>query len=151
MADYKSEVVVKTGREEVFEFFLRPENVREVTLPELKLTFLEAPDRVQAGSTIEFEVTHLGQSLKATHEVTEASDFCIAEKQVSGAMKSWVHRRTFEAISDSECRISNEITFEGPGGLVGVIMNEDRIRGSLDKGFAYQNAELQQRFGRDAA
>lgn len=147
MADYKSEIVVGSSRETLFEFFLHPENVREVTLPDLELTFVEAPDKVEVGSTIEFEVTKFGQKIAAKHEITRADDFCIQETQVSGAMTSWCHTRRFEAVADDRCRIENEISFEGPGGLVGVIMNEGRIRAGLDEGFEYQYEQLKERFG----
>ncbi len=147
MPVFHSNVDLPVSAEAVFRFFLRPANLVDVTLPELNLRFVEAPEEVVVGSVVEFEVTHFGQAIRASHEVVRADDLCIAEQQIKGVMKSWEQSRSIVPVSDTACRVENTITFEGPGGLVGVIMNEDRIRASLDKGFTFQNQRLLEKFG----
>lgn len=146
MAVYKSEVTIRNTRDTLYEFFLNPNNLVDVTLPELKLNIVAAPERVEAGSAVEFEVTHFGQAIKAKHEVVSVEDFCITEKQVDGAMKQWEQERRFVEVDGESCRIENTVTFEGPGGLIGVIMSEQKILSTLEKGFEYQNQKLQERF-----
>ncbi len=146
MPVYKSEVSIKSSREVLYSFFLTPNNLPEVTVPELKLNIIQAPEAVEAGSVVKFSVTQIGQEIHSEHEVIVADGETITEKQVKGVMKSWQHERKFVAVSESECRIENTIDFEGPTGLVGVIMNEQRIRKMLGEGFDYQNEKLKEKF-----
>lgn len=150
MAVYESEVIVNESPEKVFEFFLNPNNLLEITLPKLQLEMLDAPDEVQVGTEVEFQVTHFGQDLKATHEVVSIENYCIIERQLKGVMKAFEQERRIEAADGGGCRIASTITFEGPGGLIGAIMTEDRIRSSFEEAFEFQNAELQKKFGAPA-
>lgn len=150
MAVYKSEVIVNESPEKVFEFFLNPNNLEQITLPSLQLQMLDAPDEVQVGTQVEFQVTHFGQDLKATHEVISIDEYCITEKQAKGVMKEFEQERRFEAADNGGCRIETTVTFEGPGGLIGAIMTEKRIRSSLDDAFEFQNNTLQEKFGAPA-
>ena len=150
MAVYESEVIVNESPEKVFEFFLNPHNLLDITLPKLSLEMLDAPDEVEVGTEVEFQVTHFGQDLKATHEVISIDEHCITERQLKGVMKSFEQERRIEPADGGGSRISSKITFEGPGGLIGAIMTESRIRSSLDEAFEFQNAELQKKFGAPA-
>lgn len=147
MPTYTSEATISASQQTLYEFFLNPHNLPEVTIQELELTIIEAPDTVQPGSTVEFSVTRFGQELRAEHEVVSADGQAIVERQVKGMMKSWEHTRRFVAVSDAETRIENTIEFEGPGGLIGVMMTEAKIRAMLEEGFEYQHERLQQKFG----
>lgn len=146
MLTYSSEVTINNSKETLYDFFLNPHNLPEVTSPDLQLKIIAAPDRVEAGSLVEFSVTRIGQELKAEHEVVTADGDAICEKQLKGMMKSWQHTRQFVAVSDSECRIENSIEFERPGGLLGAILTEAKIRAMLDEGFEYQNDQLKRKF-----
>ncbi len=147
MPTYTSEVTVQSSQKTLYDFFLNPHNLPEVTVPELELSINSAPDVVEAGSSVEFSVTRFGQEIHAEHEVVAADGQAIVERQVKGVMKSWEHTRKFVAVSASECRVENTIEFEGPGGLIGVMMTEAKIRKMLDDGFEYQNEQLKQKFG----
>ncbi|MFK7818940.1 MAG: hypothetical protein AB8G99_09480 [Planctomycetaceae bacterium] len=147
MAVYKSEVIVNESPEKVFEFFLNPHSLVDITLPKLQLTILNAPDVVEAGTEVEFQMTHFGQDLKATHEVVSLDNDCIVERQAKGVMKEFQQERLIAGTDNGGCRIETTVNFVGPGGLIGAIMTEDRIRSSLDDAFEFQNQALQERFG----
>lgn len=147
MAVYKSEVIVNESPEQVFAFFLNPNNLEEITLPSLELKMLDAPNEVQVGTQVDFQVTRFGQDLKATHEVINISEDCITEKQSKGVMKEFEQERRFNATDGGGCRIETTVTFEGPGGLIGAIMTEKKIRSSFDEAFEFQNTALRKRFG----
>lgn len=147
MAVYKSEVCIKDTPRVLFEFFLNPNNLVEITLPSLKLKILDAPEKVEVGSIVEFQVTQLAFDLKATHEVVLLEEYCITQKQVTGPMKEFQHERRFVEVGDANCRIENTVTFERPGGMLGAVMHQERIISSLDESFEYQNSKLQEKFG----
>ena len=150
VAVYESEVIVNESPEKVFEFFLDPNNLEEITLPELQLKVLDAPNEVQIGTQVDFQVTRFGLDLKATHEVINIDEYCITERQVTGVLKEFEQERRFNATDAGGCCIVNTITFEPPGGLVGAMMTEKKIRASLDEAFEFQDEALQKRFGSPA-
>jgi ligand-binding SRPBCC domain-containing protein len=150
VAVFKSEVIVNELPEKVLKFFLNPHNLVEISLPKLQLTMLDAPDEVQIGTEVQFQVTHFGQDLPATHEVISISEDCITERQIKGVMKEFEQERRFAAADGGGCRVTSTINFTGPGGLIGAIMTEDRIKSSLNDAFEFQNEALQKRFGAPA-
>lgn len=147
MAVYKSEVCIKASPQAVFDYFLDPNSLVDITLPALKLKIISGPKEVEVGSVVQFSVNRFGVDFKATHEVISIDEYCITEKQTEGAMKSFEHERRFAETADGGCRIENTITFEGPGGMMGAMMPEKRILSSLAEAFDYQATKLQERFG----
>ena len=96
---------------------------------------------------MEFRVQAYGVVRSAVHEVTawdEPRRF--VERQVAGPLGSWVHEHLFE-VTASGVRVIDRITFAPPSGMLGLLVNERKIRESLEDGFAHRHHELEKRFG----
>ena len=47
-------------------------------------------------------------------------------------------------------RVTDRITFAPPGGMLGLLVNERKIRESLEEGFGHRHHELEKRLGSSA-
>ena len=147
MAEFERSTVVACPLEEVFDFLRRPDNIVKISPPEMGLNFVAAPEAVELGSILEFKVLARGQVQHLAHEIIQfdrPSRF--VEKQVRGPFKFWEHEHIFEADSEG-VTVIDRITFQPPGGLIGLLVTEDKILDSLDDGFAHRHAQLQQLLG----
>mgnify|MGYP000386128044 CR=1 FL=1 len=123
MAEFESSVTVKCPVEKAFDFLLRPENVAKISPPNVGLRFVNAPEIVEPGSRIEFQIQAFGQIQTFTHEITVVErPRKIIEKQVSGLFKTWVHEHLFEERDPETTVIVDQIVFEPPGGLIGLLL-----------------------------
>jgi ligand-binding SRPBCC domain-containing protein len=93
----------------------------------------------------------MGQVRTAVHEVIEfASPERFVERQIEGALKLWVHEHLFEADGETT-HIIDRITFEPPGGLLGLLATEDRILEQLEKGFFSRNRTIKRLLEQDVS
>ncbi len=147
MAEFERSVVVSGPLDEVFDFLLRPQNVVRISPPEMGLNFVSAPEVVELGSLMEFKVLARGHVQHITHEITILDrPTRFVEKQVQGPFKQWVHEHAFEPTGDG-VTIIDRISFQPPGGLIGLLVNEKTILDSLDDGFAHRHEQLQKILG----
>lgn len=120
------------------EYLGTPANLPEISDPEIELEILAAPDVVAEGAEITFRITAIGLKQKMTHRYEKVTDTEIIEALTDGVMPSWKHRQLIEAVSDNECRLTDEITFDPPGGMMKFIMSEERILENIDQGMRYR-------------
>ncbi len=147
MAEFERSVSVSSPLEEVFDFLLRPENIVKISPPEMGLNFVNALEVVSLGSVMEFKVLARGQVQHIAHEITHFDHPTqFIEKQVKGPFKLWEHVHAFEAEGDSVV-IIDRISFEPPGGLIGLLVTEQKILESLDDGFSHRHEQLQKLLG----
>ncbi|MCA8987213.1 MAG: SRPBCC family protein [Planctomycetaceae bacterium] len=143
MAVFTSEVVFPCQASQVFDFLTQPENLKKISPPEVGLRFLNAPEQYQLGSEVQFAIQTFGLVQKITHRITEFSAPArFVEELVSGPLPLWIHRHDFLEISADETRIIDEIEFEPPGGLVGMMLTENRIIDHLDDAIYFRQKQL---------
>ncbi len=120
-----------------------PANLPTISNPEMELEILRAPEVVTRGEKIEFRISALGFKQKATHEynVCEADE--IVETMTDGVLRRWVHRQKLELLETGLCRLTDEIEFEPPGGMLGFVLTEDRIRENINEGMEHRYSVLQ--------
>lgn len=146
MAQFETTVELSCSSDEAFEFLARPENIRAITPPAMMLVFDSAPQRLSLGARMEFRVQAYGVVRSAVHEVTawdESKRF--VERQVEGPMGSWEHEHHFDQISGG-VRVTDRISYSPPGGVLGLLINERKIREALEEGFGHRHQELEKRF-----
>lgn len=147
MAVFEASVELACSPEEAFEFLARPENIRLITPSSVMLVFDAAPQRLSLGARMKFRVQAYGVVRSAVHDVTEWDEpRKFVERQVEGPMGSWEHEHLFAPIANG-CRVTDRITFAPPGGMLGLLINERKIREALDDGFGHRHHELEKRFG----
>ncbi len=125
-------------------FLGRPANLPQISNPDLELEIVAAPEEVVAGATIEFRITAHGFKQRAKHEYVEVSENTIVETQIDGPLRAWKHAQTIEILGPGVCRLTDEFAFERPGGMLGFLLTEDRIRKALEDGMEFRYATLQE-------
>jgi len=143
MPSYQTEMVLETTCEKAFQYLSTPENLRDLTQPELQLTVEEAPAQFELGSRISFSIYVMGARIQSVHEITTFdSPEKFVEEQIEGPFAVWKHEHLFKPLGDGKIALYDIIEYERPSGLVGMILSEDRIRSQLDEGFAHRQDEL---------
>ncbi len=122
----------------------RPQNLPEISDPEIELEILSAPDEVAVGAKIVFRITAMGLRQRMTHEYKAVSDLEIQEVLVEGPLPAWQHTQRIQSLGDAECELTDEVLFQLPGGMMKFLLTEERIRESLSTGMAHRYATLQE-------
>ncbi len=125
------------------DFLGRPINLPRISDPDMRLEIISAPEVVTVAERIEFRITSFGFKQRAIHVYTSASETEIAEEQVEGPLRAWRHRQLIRSVHDLETMLTDEIEFEPPGGMLGYMLTEDRIRETLSEGIAIRYESLQ--------
>jgi ligand-binding SRPBCC domain-containing protein len=73
-------------------------------------------------------------------------DVLFADEQRAGPFRKWVHSHRFEAV-DGGTRVRDEIEFEPPGGLLGLVVTAAFIQRDLERAFAYRRQKLEELLG----
>ncbi len=123
-------------------FLGRPQNLPQISNPELELEIVAAPAEVAVGETIEFRITAYTFKQRATHEYVEVSESTIVEVQIDGPLRAWRHSQMIEILTSETCRLTDQFEFERPGGMLGFLLTEDRLRESLNEGMEFRYATL---------
>ena len=147
MAVFEASVELACSPEEVFEFLAQPENIRLITPSSVMLVFDAAPQRLSLGARMEFRVQAYGVVRSAVHDITEWNQpRRFVERQVEGPLGAWEHEHLFTP-TPAGTHVTDRITFTPPGGMLGLLINERKIREALEDGFGHRHHELAKRFG----
>jgi ligand-binding SRPBCC domain-containing protein len=144
---YSTSIDIKRPVDEVFAFFTRPANLVQLAPPDFHLELQEGPDVLKLGSRLTWKGRRWGIAQKIIQEVTQfETGKLIFEEQRQGPFARWVNLHHFTA-SETGALIREEIHFDPPGGLVGLMITADFVRKDLDKLFAFREAKLKELFG----
>ncbi len=150
MAVFETEVDIQAPVEELFDFLIQPINIKAISPPEMGLKFLETPERYSNGCEVRFAVQTMGQIQEFTHRITHFDEpNLFVEELIAGPLPLWKHSHHFTAIETGSTNIRDVIEFKPPGGLIGLMMSEDRILESLEDGFYYRHQQLKNSFPGD--
>lgn len=126
----------------LYDFLLRPKNVERISTPTAGLRFTSAPDVLDVGSKVSFEVSSFGRVNKGAHQITElVAGEKIVEQQVEGAMKQWLHTHSFQATEQGVVML-DRIEFQTPGGVLGFFVTEEKVLDALEDGYFYREQQL---------
>lgn len=145
MPEFKSSSTILTCAPLALRSFLGcPRNLPQISNPELELEVLSAPPHVGMGERIEFRISAYGFKQRATHEYIDVTEHMIVESQIEGPLRAWRHTQRIEIAGSGHCQLIDEIEFEPPGGMLGYLLTESRIRQSLEEGMDFRYDILQQ-------
>lgn len=148
MALFETQVELAATLEELFDYLIRPANMVELAPPGTSVRLIDAPEILEAGCQIEFDVSGLGPTQRFLHEIVEcARPERIVERQIKGPFRSFHHEAELTVVNSESVLLIDRIRFEPPGGLVGLLLTETRIRRFLETGYAHRHAEMRQAFG----
>lgn len=143
MPSFEHEQTFSCSVESLFNFLTRPANMIRLSPPDSGLVFHSAPEVIQAGVELEFEVQAYGQSQSIVHEIVEVErPRRILERMVHGPFEDLEHEHLFDG-DESESKLVDRITFTPPRGLLGLLLTEARVVSSLQKSFDYRRRELE--------
>lgn len=149
MAQFEARVALRCSPEDVFDFLLRPENLAKISHPDMGLAFIDPPEQIETGSRLAFKIQGYGIVQQMEHEiVTVERPTRFVESQVQGPLKKWLHEHIFEQTDPGVTTVIDRIEYLPPGGLVGFVVTESKIRDSLEEGFDHRHMELERIFGR---
>ena len=150
MPMFEVQIELCCSLEEAFDFLIQPTNIRAISPSQMQLVFDAAPQRLSLGARMEFRMQVYGVVRSVTHAVTEWDlPRRFVEKQVVGPMGAWEHEHLFEPTPRGVI-VVDRIEFAPPGGVLGLIVNERKIRESLDEGFGHRHQVLEKHFGTPA-
>jgi len=129
--------------ERVFDFLTLSENFPKMVPADLQLRLVQAPERLMLGSRIEVQISGFGVPQNVVYEITEfVQPLRFQESQVKGPLGRYVHEHVLLEQGDGAVRVTDRIDFEPPGGLLGFLLTEARLRTSLEQGLAHRHLEL---------
>ena len=120
-------------------------NIVETSDPDLELKILNAPEVIVADAVIEVQITAYGFKQSMKHRYIEVSDCEIVADQIEGPTRAWTHRQSLADNGDGTCTLTDQIDFEPPGGMLGFVMTEDKIKESIADGMTHRYETLQER------
>ena len=143
MAEFSTSVTVDGPIEKVFNFLIRPANAVKFSPPDLGIVLIDAPEVLQAGSRIEFKIQTWGQVTNLIHEImTFIEPTQYVERQIKGPFKAWLHTHLLETNAAGQVVVTDQIEFEPPGGLIGLLVTKKKIIEHLEDGFFYRHDHL---------
>jgi ligand-binding SRPBCC domain-containing protein len=146
MPQFSSTIEVPRPTHVVFDYLAHPANLVQLAPAEMRLELVRAPDRLQLGSVIHWKARRMGVSQTLVNEVTAFEEaVLINEEQKQGPFKRWAFLHRFEATADGT-RLTEELTCEPPGGLLGMLVTAEVIQRELEKLFAYRAQQFREIF-----
>lgn len=144
MPEFEHQQRLACSVEALFDFLSRPKNVVRLSQPESRLTFFDPPEVVAMGDELEFEVRAYGSTQSVVHEiVTVERPRLIIERMIHGPLEELEHEHRFDEDPEGTVLI-DRIRFIPPGGLIGLLLTEARLRKSFEESFAYRRRLLAQ-------
>ncbi len=142
------EQVVPRRLEEVFAYFSQAENLEAITPPWLSFKVLDVhPKPVQQGTLIEYKLRLRGIPLRWTSRILDWDPpRKFIDLQVRGPYKLWHHTHRFAAEGEST-RISDEVLYELPFGILGRLAHLAMVRRDVEKIFDYREDRIRSLFG----
>jgi ligand-binding SRPBCC domain-containing protein len=109
-----------------------PGNFEAITDPSMEFELVAAPSEVTVGEEMTFAIVTGGIRQVLRHRWITVSDLQIVVEQVEGPTEAWHHDQTISP-SQGGCVLSETITFEPPGGMLGFMVTEAAILESLQR------------------
>jgi ligand-binding SRPBCC domain-containing protein len=148
MARFVTMIELSAPIGQVFDFFRRPANLLRVAPPAFQLQLENAPDQLQLGSRLALCGRRWGIRYRSVTEVIALEPgVYFLEEQKEGAFRKWVHAHRFEARANAGTCVVDEIDYEPPGGMLGLLLTTAVVERELNEFFRYRNAKLAEMLG----
>lgn len=143
MPQFVDSVVIPTAPEVVFRFLRTPANLPLVARPELRLEVVAAAPLLELGSRVELKGRRWGMSHQSVVEITALQlNELLTEEQRTGPFRRWCHVHRLEAVGPTSTRLDDEVTFEPPGGMLGLLVTAASVQRELAEFFRYRKQRL---------
>jgi ligand-binding SRPBCC domain-containing protein len=147
MPQFEARLVLSRSLLEAFDFFRRPANLVRISPPELHLRLVEGPERIELGSRVVLQGRRWGVPQRIVSEITAfEEEVLFRDEQREGPFGKWSHTHRFEQAPEGT-RVTDQIDYEPPTGLLGLILNTQAIERDLQWIFSYRAQKVQELLG----
>ena len=123
---------------EVFDFFCRPVNLVTISPPELHMQLLAGPERIELGSRVTLKGRRWGLPQMMVSEIRLfESNVKFINAMVQGPFRKWDHLHSFAPLQDGT-HVSDQIEYEPPGGLLGLVATPSLIKRDMERLYVYR-------------
>ena len=150
MYQLHQEQTLNATKNELWEFISRPENLNEITPPEMEFTIVsDVPDEMYSGLLIQYEVKLplLGTSDWVTEikHIIPGKQF--VDEQRIGPYSFWYHYHGLQETEDG-IKMTDQVSYQPPYGILGKMVNRLMISQQLDSIFDYRRKVMDERFNK---
>jgi ligand-binding SRPBCC domain-containing protein len=147
MPEFTDSTIVPAGAAAVFAFLRDPRNALLLAPPELRLQIASAPPFLEVGARVEFKGRRWGISHRSVLEIIALEEGrLLREVQRAGPFREWERVQRFEALGEAETRLVDGVTFEPPGGILGLVVNAAFVQRELAALYTYRKQRLHELF-----
>jgi ligand-binding SRPBCC domain-containing protein len=140
---------VPAGIEEVFGFFDRPENLVDITPPDLGFQILTpSPIVMKEGALIDYVVRIAGVPVRWRTMITAYDPpHKFVDEQILGPYSFWHHTHTFRALADGGTELGDVVRYAMPLGPLGDLVHVLRVKRQVAGIFEHRSRVVRERFG----
>jgi ligand-binding SRPBCC domain-containing protein len=147
MPEFTDSMIVPAAAAAVLAFLRDPRNALRLAPPELRLEITSAPPLLEVGARVEFKGCRWGITHRSVLEIIALEEGkLLREVQRAGPFRAWERVQRFESLGETETRLVDEVTFEPPGGMLGLVVNAAFVRRELASLFEYRQQRLHELF-----
>jgi len=140
---FTDSVLIPTASAVLFHFLRTPANLPLLAPPELHLEVVAAPPVLELGSRVELKGRRWGMAQRSVVEITALEiDQLLIEEQHAGPFRQWKHVYRLEAVDANRTQLDDEVTFEPPGGMLGLVVTAAFVQRDLTVFFQHRNRRL---------
>jgi ligand-binding SRPBCC domain-containing protein len=144
MAVFETSVILECSPDVAFAYMISPVNHEKLSPPDVGLRFVNPPATIELGSQFEFKIQAWGTVQTSRHEIIQFERPTLyIEKAIRSPMKSYWHEHRFEIDANGLTKMTDRIEFTPPGGILGLLVTEDKILDNLEDGFYFRHQVLQ--------
>lgn len=146
----KTEQFIKRSLAEVFDFFSRPENLSEITPPEINFRILTPlPLEMKQGTVIDytiklFKIPVHWRTLITTYEPPHR----FVDEQIKGPYTLWHHTHIFKEVSGG-VEIHDSVSYSIPFGFLGRLLHAVWIKRDLEQIFEHRKNVIDHIFAKN--
>ena len=140
---------VATDMESCWKFFSRPENLNEITPPDMQFKILtEVPEKVYTGLMIAYKVSPFpGWTTNWITEITHVEDGrMFIDEQRYGPYQLWHHEHHFKEV-EGGIQMTDIVSYLAPFGFLGRWMEPFIIRPKIESIFSFREQKIEEIFG----
>lgn len=141
MYELYRELIVKTTREEAWNFIRNPANLNKITPSDLSFEIIsDVPKEMYEGMLVEYKVNIpiIGKQEWVSELQHIVPEYSFVDEQKIGPYKLWYHYHAIEDVNDG-VKLIDRVSYQTPFGVFGKIAHVLFIKKMLNKIFNYRN------------
>jgi len=141
---FSKETIIPKPPEQVFLFFNKPENLEQLTPKHLGFRILTpTPIEMGKGTLIDYSIQLFGLPMRWTTYISDyQAPYMFVDIQLKGPYRYWHHKHTFEALSDTQTKMTDTVHYDIGLGILGQLAHALFVKKQIQAIFAYRDKVL---------